>query len=230
MEKGSFKLNNITKTLAVFLLYFTYTNITMYICNTFGIKYDLSIALYVDCVFMFILVYIYQNNIKADIKNLKENYSLKKILKTIIFTVLIIFFAYLLFTLIVTVFFPNVQTSSDDNTEKIRDLYNISVFYTIFKTLIFGVVAEELLFREAVRDIIKRKWLFIIISVLIYTTINFIYTDFTTKTLLFDIIFKLYWGFMFSITYIKNNSNIVILILIKFVYNLIPLTILLLGL
>lgn len=233
MEKGNFKLNNIIKTLLIFLFYFTYNNIINSICNVFGLTYDLSIALYADCVFMLAVIYIYQNNIKNDFKDLKKNYTCKKFLKTIFLWILIILIFNLLLGFITELISPGLGVTNDtmdNNYQKIYDLYNISTFYTIFKTMIFGVVAEELLFRESIRDVIHNKYIFIIISALIYTTMNFVYTDFSSNFLLLDITLIYFIpSLFFSTAYIKNNSNIIIYMLIKFTYNLIPLTLLLLG-
>lgn len=233
MEKGNFKLNNIIKTLLIFLFYFTYNNIISSICNVFDLTYDLSITLYADCVLMLAVIYIYQNNIKNDFIDLKKNYTCKRFLKTIFLWILIILIFNLLLGFITELISPGLGVTNDtmdNNYQKIYDLYNISTFYTIFKTMIFGVIAEELLFRESVRDVIHNKYIFIIISALIYTTMNFIYTDFSSKFLLLDITLIYFIpSLFFSTAYIKNNSNIVIFMLIKFTYNLIPLTLLLLG-
>ena len=117
---------------------------------------------------------------------------------------------------------PNAEL--DSNTEALHSLSNISIFYTLFKTMVFGTIAEELLFREAVHDVVKNKWLFILISSIIYTLINFAWTGFTGDTVGIDILVCFLPALIFSYAYYKNNSNIFILILIKFVYNIIPVT------
>lgn len=231
------KINKLLKTILMFAFYFAYTNIASLICQILGVSYDLTITLYADSIFMLIIVFVYQNNIKKDLKDLKKNNSWKKLLKTIFIWVIIIFVFMMTFGSIAELFFPGLGKSNlDNNTQKIVDLYNISSFYTIFKTMIFGVIAEELLFKESVRNVINNKWLFIFISAIIYTIMNFIYTDLSSFSLKFLLIYIVLINFipflLFSTAYIKNNSNIVILMLIKFVYNLIPITIniILLGL
>ena len=222
MEKRKFELNKLIKTLLIFLFYFTYTNIANSICNIFGITYDLSIALYADCVFMAVIVYIYQNNIKNEFKDFKNIYNWKKLIKTILMWTGIIF------CLIVII--SALAGDVSENTKKIKDIYNISLFYSIFKTMIFSVIAEELLFRESIRDIIHNKLIFIVISAFIYSIFNIIYTELSFKYFLTNILSIYFFpSLLFSTAYIKNNSNIIILMLIKFTYNLIPLTILLLG-
>lgn len=229
MEKGNFKLNSIIKVLLVFLFYFAYNNIANSICNMIGIKYDLSIVLFADCIFMLTIIYIYQFNLKSDFNYLKKNYSWKKLLKTILIWIGAIILFNFIIGIITEIIWPNI-VGKDNNTQKIVDLYNISSVYTIFKAMIFAVLAEELLFRESLRDIIHNKWIFVFISSIIFTILNCLYNDLSYKYLWIDIIFIYFLpALFFSFIYIKNESNIILLMLIKFTYNLIPLTLLLLG-
>ena len=115
----------------------------------------------------------------------------------------------------------------DNNTDA---LWNMSKVYTVFKTLIFSVVAEELLYRESLRDIIDNNVVFVITSVIIYTLMHFIFAGLPESNVLIYIMIYFIPAILFSLAYIKNKSNIIILMLIKFTYNLIPLAILLLGL
>lgn len=227
------KTNDLLKTILIFFFYFVYMNLASLICQILGVSYDLTIALYADCIFMLTILFIYQNNIKEDLKYIRKNYSWKKLLKTILIWVVIILVFIAIFGIITELISPSLGITSDKsttNTLKIHDLYNLSYFYMIFKTMIFGVVAEELLFRESVRDVINNKWLFIFVSSIIYTILNIIYCDLSSKFILLDIISYFLASLLFSTAYVKNNSNIVILMMIKFAYNLIPLTMLLLGL
>ncbi len=225
--------HDLLKTILIFFFYFAYTNFASLICQILGVSYDLTVALYADCIFMLVIFFAYQDNIKKDLKNMKKNYSWKKLLKTVFIWIIVIIIFNFIFGMLTELIVPGFGKTieaSDSNTQKMADLYNISPFYTIFKGMIFSVIAEELLFRESVRDVINNKWLFIIVSALIYTTMNFIYTDLSINNLGLYILSYLLPALLTSIAYIKNHSNIVILMLIKFIYNLIPLTIVLLGL
>lgn len=228
--------HDLLKTILIFFFYFAYTNLASLICQIFGVSYDITVALYADCIFMLVIVFAYQDNIKKDLKDLKKNYSWKKLIKTIILWVIIIFVFMMLSGVITEIIYPGLGKTidtSDSNTQKMADLYNISPFYTIFKGMLFSVIAEELLFRESIRDIVNNKLLFIITSAIIYTIMNFVYTDLTIKNsgiLVIYVLIYLLPGILFSTAYIKNNSNIVIDMLIKLVYNFLPLTIALLGL
>lgn len=92
--------------------------------------------------------------------------------------------------------------------------------------MIFGVVAEELLFRESISDVIKNNVMFVIVSSLLYTLMNFLYSDLTIEYVWIYILMYLLPSFLFSLAYVYNKNNILMLMLIKFVYNLFPITIL----
>lgn len=117
---------------------------------------------------------------------------------------------------------------ADDNTVALYSLLNVSTIYTIFKTMIFSVIVEELVFKKAIRDVIDNDILFVIVSSFIYAFMNVAYSSFTIVSLA-DFIQSFVSAAILSIVYIKYDNNIFIVMLIKFVYNLIPLTIMLLG-
>lgn len=205
------------KTVSVFFIYFLYS----YILN---LLFDGSItaSFIADLLFMFGIIFAYKDNLKDDIKKLKSKYNIKKIIKTIFLWIVVIIFFNFFMGIITDLIFPGAQL--DENSLSIRKLFSVSVFYTIFKTMIFGVIAEELLYRESVYDIVKNKWFFIIISSFVYTILNFAFTELNDQNLLLSILTYFLPALIFSTAYYKNNCNIIILMLIKFTYQLIPLT------
>lgn len=209
------------KTISVFFIYFLYS----YILN---LLFDGSItaSFIADLLFMFGIIFAYKNNLKEDAKNLKTKYNIGKIIKTILIWVVIIFVFNIGIGFVIDLISPLAGKTLDDNTTAIDSLFKISTIYTIFKTMIFGVVAEELLYRESINDVIKNKWLFIVVSSMIYTILNFIFLDTnpTNNYYLMHVMMYFLPALIFSTAYYKNNCNIIILMLIKFTYQLIPLT------
>ena len=155
-------------------------------------------------------------------------YKISNIIKTVIIWVVIIFVSTILMGAITEMIYPNM--AADDNTNAITSLLDASTFYTIFKTMIFAVVAEELLYRESISDVVKNKYLFVVISSIIYTIMNFIFVGFESNIIAMYVLIYFLPALLCSTAYVKNNNNIIILMLIKFFYNLIPLIILLSGL
>lgn len=93
-------------------------------------------------------------------------------------------------------------------------------YYLIFKMLIFSVIAEELLFKQTIRELINIDWLFIIISSLIYAFVTIIYSDLlfisTWITFLWCFVVEAFLAFI----YVKQE-NIIVPMTSKFLYNLI---------
>ena len=225
MKKVNKKIKSqdrILRTVLFFMLYFIYSQV---FTSLFGSS--ILVNFISDLVFLVAIVFAYRDNLKEDAKDLKKKYTVGKIIKTILCWVAIIFVFNIAMGMLTDLISPNA--SMDDNTEALDSLFKISSIYTIFKTMIFAVVAEELLYREAVHDVIKNKWLFILASSVIYTLLNFAWTGFSSNTILNDVLSYFLPAILFSYAYYKNDSNILVLMLIKFTYQLIPLTLMFLG-
>lgn len=225
---NTFESMKLIKTLLVFISYLLYSNVISVVFSTFKITNTTMISFLADLIFLVCIIFVYRDNLKNDFENLKKDYKISNIIKTVIIWVVIIFVFNILMGAITEMIYPNM--AADDNTNAITSLLDASTFYTIFKTMIFAVVAEELLYRESISDLVKNKYIFIIISSIIYTIMNFIFVGFESDIIVMDILSYFLPALLFSTAYVKNNNNIIILMLIKFFYNLIPLIILLSGL
>lgn len=225
MKKVNKKIKSqdrILRTVLFFMLYFIYSQV---FTSLFGSS--ILVNFIADLVFLVSIVFAYRDNLKEDAKDLKKKYTVGKIIKTILCWVAIIFVFNIAMGMLTDLISPNAAL--DDNTEAIDNLFKMSSIYTIFKTMIFAVVAEELLYREAVHDVIKNKWLFILASSVIYTLLNFAWTGFSSNTILNDMLSYFVPALVLSYAYYRNDSNILVLMLIKFTYQLIPLTLMFLG-
>lgn len=216
------------KTLIVFICYFLYSNVISVILTTLKITNTTIVSFIANFLFLIGIVLAYKDNLKEDFENLKKNYKPSKIIKTVIIWVIIILALNILMGALTELLFPNMAV--DDNTDAMSTMFKTSVLYSLFKTMVFAVIAEELLFRESISDVIKDKYLFIIISSIVYTILNFIFVGFDSTTIIMDMISYFVPALILSTAYVKNDNNIIILMLIKFVYNLIPTIIYLLQL
>lgn len=227
-------VKKIIKTLIVFLCYLVYAEVIGMILSPFGMN-SIYISFIADAIFMVGIIFAYKDNLKKDFASLKKDYknpktkkfSFKKLFLNIIKWVAIIFVFNIIMGIFTDLLFPNA--SQDANTSAVFALKDVSLFYTVFKAMIFAVVAEELLFRESIRDSVSHDFAFIIISSIIYTMMNFIFTGLDGQYILLDILSYFLPALLFSTAYVKNKSNILVFMMIKFVYNLVPLTILLLA-
>lgn len=215
--------NKVLKTVVIFLLYFVYSLYLKGILEALGISKILAMFIS-DMIFAIAIVYLYRKNLKEDWEHLKKNYKISKIIKTVFIWFVAIFLVNILMGAITEMLFPNL--GADDNTTA---LYNLSKAYTIFKALIFSTLAEELLFREAISDAIENPVALVLTSAVIYTAMNFIFSGIEGNFVWTDIIGYFIPALLFSLAYIKNGKNIILVMLIKFVYNLIPVILLLIG-
>lgn len=211
----------------VFLVYFLYTMYAGTIFSLLGITDNIMVSFISDILFAIFIIHTYKKNLKSDYKKLKK-ISLKKKILIVIKWVFFIFLFVILCGFITDLIIPNHV--NDANTSAVYDLYNISTWYTIFKTMIFGTLIEEILYRESIRDNVKSNFMFVIFSSVVYTFMNTIFVGFTEGFVLSSLLIYFLPAIFWSIAYLKNNDNILLLSIIKFTYNLIPLTILLLDL
>ena len=219
------KNNALIKMLGAFFVYFLYSMYSLTLGKALGVNNELAIMFVSDIIFLVLIVIVYKDNLKKDAEMIKKDYKISKIIKTVILWVIVLFVLNIVMGAITDVIAPGLAI--DNNTEA---LWGMSKIYTVFKTLIFGVVAEEILFRESLRDVISNNIIFIIVSAIIYTAMHFIFSGLPESNTIIYMAIYFIPAIVSSLAYIKNKSNILILMLIKLVYNLIPLTILFLGL
>ena len=217
---NTFESVKLIKTLLVFISYLLYSNVISVVLSTFKITNATMLSFLADLIFLICIVFAYRDNLKKDFENLKKDYKISSIIKIIIIWVVIIFVFNILMGAITEMIYPNMAT--DDNTNAMSTLFKTSMSYSLFKTMIFAVVAEELLYRESISDVVKNKYIFIVISSIVYTIMNFIFVGFESDIIVMDILSYFLPALLFSTAYVKNNNNIIILMLIKFTYNLIP--------
>ncbi len=218
--------NLILKTLIVFICYLFYKNIIVYLCGIFNLGEIVS-SFIADLIFFLGVVIAYKEDIKSDFIDYIKNYKLKDKIFSILKWVLIIFIANIIMGFISGLLFGDVEV--DENTTTLNSLFDISFLYTAFLTLIFATVAEILVFQKSIRDVVDNKVAFVIVSSVIYTIMNFVYADLTNVHLGMYMFMYFLPALILSIAYVRNKDNVFILMFIKFVYNLIPFTILVLG-
>ncbi len=213
------------KTTSLYLVYFLYTYFGSYIANMFPTLDSQLVMLILDILFLLVIVLIYKKALKKDFQILKKDYTVGKIFKVIAIGFLSIIVINVLVAGITQLLFQ--EGSVDQNTQSIQNLASLSMLYTVFKTMIFGVVAEELLFRESLSDLIDNNVLFVLVSAVIYTIMNFIFTSDAFN--MSQVLAYFLPALLFGTIYVKNKRNILLVMFTKFAYNLIPLVILISG-
>lgn len=220
MKKEKWK--NLIQVIIIFIVYLFYTTIFDQLFKLCGIETGIATMFIADLTFFIGIILVYKKNLEKKYHIFSKEYSWKKKIGIIAIGVLILFLVNILMGMITEIFLPNLSTGNDDNSHAIIELFNISYVYTLFKTLLFAPIAEELLFKEAVRDVVKNNILFVIVSSTLYTLMNFMYASAGSPSMILDIIGYFLFAVILSIIYLKNDDNIIIVMFIKFFYNIIP--------
>ena len=176
LEKFKDYLINALLGIIVLLIYFILPYLEAPLLNILGIdpatmpdtlKYAYLIAFQV-AIFALILITL-RKDLKKNIKDLKSNHLtyFKK------------YFKYWLVALaIMMISNAIIMAISDSNTsgneELIRDLFKINPTYVYISSVLIAPFVEELVFRKAIYNIIPNKYLFIIVSGLVFGSLHVI--------------------------------------------------------
>lgn len=213
------KSETLLKTVSLYLLYFLYTYFASTIISLLPMINEQVIMAVLDVLFILIAIFCYREELKEDLNLLKTKYKKGQIIKIVLLGVVTMIALNVFTAFLAQVFHSDVLM--DDNTASIQVLANQSMIYTIFKMMIFGVVAEEILFRESLNKALTNNILFVIISTIIYTGMHFVFVGAPTN--IFQVLPYVFLAILLGTIYVKNDRNIILVMLIKFTYNLIPL-------
>ena len=219
------KLNNsMIRAVVLYLVYFLYTVVASSLVSALNVANTAYVIMPADILFAVFAVFMYRKGLKECVQKLKKKKVLK-IIGSVVIGVVAIFALNIIMGAVTDIFFP--EYAVDSNTGAMLDLLKQSPVYAFFKVLIFAPVAEEILFRESISSCVKNDVLFIFLSAIIYTGMNFV---FSTDALTFlDLLIYFLPAVLFSFLYVKNDRNIIVIMIIKFIMNLIPFAVLLLG-
>ena len=207
MYKNTFSL---LKAIILIILYIFNLNIVSTIFTFLNLDTS-NITFLADAIYFGIIVLINFKYLIEQFKDMKNNTKKK------VSSILLCFILVLLIN-----FIFNFMHINYDN------LNNYSNFYIIFKMLLFSTLAEELLFKKTIREVINIDYLFMLASSFIYAFITIIYSDLTSIStwLLFLWYFSI--ELIMSYFYVKHE-NILVPITSKFIYNFIKVILLLTG-
>jgi membrane protease YdiL (CAAX protease family) len=216
------RINNLSRTLIVILSYFIYTKLlfTLFEIFNLGNPYENWIFSFIsDIIYFAFIFYLYRRTFVSDIGKLKKDFW-KKFLLGIKWLLI----AIVLQTIAVGI----VKTFIDGLVGNEAAIINLPIIYMIFKTMVFSIVVEEIVFKKSIRDVISNDKLFIVVSSVFYGLMNVAYTELGSTIELLVILPYIVSSAIMGILYIKTD-NILLVMLVKFTYNLLPLTAVLLG-
>lgn len=217
------KIKNYTKNaflgILCIIIYFGLSDMQVSFLSLFHINYnEMSLPFKVTYLIIFeiflmsLIVLVLNKKISRDFQNMRKYHKeyFKKYFKFWLISVGIM----MLSNFIINFF---VKTGISANEETIRETFKISPIYIFFSSVIFAPVVEELVFRQSLKNIIPNKYIFIIVSGIIFGGLHVI----TSLTSVADLLYLIpYCAPGFAFAYILADSdNIFIPISLHFMHN-----------
>lgn len=219
------KTINVVKCIFLFILFFTISAIPMLIfridINKFNDLDKVIYSLACSLLFLVIIMLCYRKTLVKDFKPYFKNFgkNFENSFKYYLVGVGVMIFSNLIITLL-------FQGDLSTNETTVRSYINASPLLMAIDISFYAPLAEELLFRKSVRDVVKNKWLYIFISGFIFGGMHVIGTEGLIGLLYLIPYCSL--GFTFAYIYAKTD-NIYSSIMLHFMHNTLTLILLLVG-
>ena len=220
------KIKNILKSAGIILLLLTFSSLFFIIFNidknTITDKEYLIYYTISNLILLGIFIYIYRKTLIKDLSFFKKNFpsNLFNSFKYWLLGFSIMFISNLIITHI-------LKMSIANNEIAVRNYINISPLLMIFNTCIYSPIAEELVFRKNIKDCTNNKWIYILVSGLLFSLLHIINYINSPLSLLYLIPYGSL-GIIFSYLYYKTD-NIYSTITIHAIHNILAIIIYLLG-
>lgn len=166
-------------------------------------------------IYAILLIFMYRDTFKCDIKDLKENY--KKYIKIILINILLIFVSMIVINAIVQGLFSVTETSENDFS--LLNTFKENPIIIMVLTGLYYPLVEGIIFRKAIRDVIDNKWIFIIFSSLFYFFFNIVYTSMSFSNIMASLCY-ISTMLIVSHTYWRTN-NFTLSIIIMALFNIV---------
>lgn len=193
----------------IIILYFVLPYLSSMFLNT-----NLANAI-ISIIFAIAIIFIYRKSFINDFKDFGKNKW--KYVKSILLNVLIIFIITIVTNLLLTLIFDIRETSENDYS--LRTMYKSSPIILFLLTSIYYPIVEGIVFRKTIKEVIDKKWLFIIFSALFYFFFNVAYTSFTLNNILSSLCY--FFIMLVLSNYYWKTNNLTASILVISISNII---------
>ena len=228
------KINNyfkdFTKYFFVIVLYLLYqSNFLLSLISSSGLKVNkiartprIFLFTLIDLLHILIILFMFRNEIKKGLKDLKENFSDNALISIkcwMIGSIVMITSSWL-----ITMF---TKQNVSENEKLVRESIKLAPLYMLFSCSIVAPIFEEMVFRRALYGILRFKWLFILVSGLGF---GFLHVLGSYKSPV-DFLYVIPYGAMGSaFAYLLTKTkNITLPIIIHMVHNTILVTVQIIG-
>ena len=220
------KIKDIMKSIGLLFLFLTFSSLFFMIFNinpnTLTEKKYLLYITISNFILLGIFIYIYRKTLINDLSYFKKNFfnNFFNSFKYWLFSFIIMYISNLIITKV-------LHQTLGGNEIAVRNNINISPILMIFNACIYSPITEELVFRKSIKDAISNKWLYIIISGLLFGFLHIISNINSPLGLIYLIPYGVF-GISFAYIYNKTD-NIYSTIMIHAFHNIIAIVLYLLG-
>lgn len=203
--------------ICVVLLYFIWPYFISAILSILKVTGDASLysRLIANFLLMFLLIFIYIDDIKQSLINYKKNFKKLALKGLKIFLIGLVI--YTIVTSLVYVLVPNI---TNDSANSLLNVFDKSPVLLFLSTVFYYPIVEELVFKKTFKNFITNKWAFVLITAIINGSFE-IMLSYTSLTNLINIIPAIvFYGILSYIYY--DTDNVIVSISYRMFYNLIP--------
>lgn len=198
---------NILVTIALILLYLFFSSIPVMFLYIIGIDYNswneifkIIYMLMCNIVIMAIVCGIYYKTLADDFKTFFNKNILNNLENSFKYW-LLGFIVMIVSNLILSL----ITNGIAGNEESVRELIGKAPIYMAFDVCIYAPLIEELIFRKSIRDITNKKWIYVLLSGLIFGGLHVIGSITSPVDILYLIPYSSL-GIAFAYSYYKNNN------------------------
>lgn len=200
---------NSLRSILIIILYFIFPYIIKILSNS-KLLITLSYLL-----FAIIIIFVYKNTFMEDFKEIRKNK--KKYLLSILKNVVLIFIVVVATNALIGILFNIKETSENDYS--LLTMFKKSPIVLMILTGIYYPIVEGVIFRKTIKDIINKKWLFIIFSALFYFFFNVVYTSMSFTSMMTSLCYL--FSMMVLSNYYWKTNNFTASVIVMMIYNLI---------
>lgn len=219
----------IIKNITMFILYFVYPLImTIFIkllkinSENFNALFKNIFLILTDLPFFLFAICMYKSELKADINDFKKNGL------TYLFNYIPVYaFGVIMMGISNTMLFKLTNTEMSTNEQLVRNYIKLLPIYMAFSTSLYAPIIEEITFRKTFKNIFENKYIFILVSGIMFGLVHVAGDNPGINDYLLSIPYMI-MGVDFAYIYAKTN-NIFTTISIHALHNTILLIIQLIG-
>lgn len=199
-------MKKLLKNILIFISYFIYEYLFIILLTNSGLDYyklnmsnKIILLLIFNIIYVFTLVFFYYPEIKKDFKDYKKNYKqyLKKYVSIYILGIIL-----MAFSNIILQYITKLELSG--NEENIRLLIKKYPLYIAFSSIIYAPFVEEIVFRKIIKNIIDKKYIFIVLSGIVFGALHI--SDYSNINQILMGIPYIIMGIDFAYIYYKTNN------------------------